>query len=106
MPGVGGEEAGHLEESARAGDVEGTEEGIGVDEIRVVVEKLITFRGDNGLRLASEEEKQIFVKMQSVLDRKEWVPGLKTQDRRKVNKEVSIVVGRMHNLVKNGCVGN
>ena len=34
----------------------------------------------------------------------EWVevPGLKAQDRRKVNREVTVVEGLMHNLVEDG----
>lgn len=77
--------------------------GEGMDrEIKIVVEKLVTFRGNDGIRVASDEEKDVFEKMKMVFGKKEWVevPGLKTQDRRKVNREVKIVDGLMHNLVK------
>lgn len=42
--------------------------------------------------------------MRRVYGRKEWVevPGLNTKDRRKVNREMKIVDGLMHNLVKDG----
>lgn len=75
-----------------------------VRDVKVVVEKLVTFRGDDGLRLASQEEKDVFEQMRMVFNNDEWleIPGLKAQDRRKVNKEVMIVEGLMHNLVKDG----
>ena len=72
--------------------------------VNVVVERLVTFNGDDGLRVANDEEKSVFENMKSVFGNDEWldVPNLKTQDRRKVNREVKIVDGLMHNLVKKG----
>ena len=72
--------------------------------VNVVVERLVAFNGDDGLRVANDEEKSVFENMKRVFGDDEWleVPNLKTQDRRKVNKEVKIVDGLMHNLVKKG----
>jgi hypothetical protein len=64
-----------------------------VGEIEVVVERLVSFKEDNRLRVATEEEKMILKKMREVFESEEWmqVPGLKAQDRRKVNREVKPV---------------
>lgn len=64
-----------------------------VGEIEVVVERLVSFKEDNRLRVATEEEKMILKKMREVFESEEWmqVPGLKAQDRRKVNREVKLV---------------
>ena len=72
--------------------------------LRQLYQKLITFRFDGGLRVANEEEKLVYEKMKMVFEQNELeeVPGLKTQDRRKVDREVMIVEGLMHNLVKDG----
>lgn len=65
---------------------------------------MVTFLGDDGLRVASDEEKDVFDQMRKVYGRKEWeeVSGLKTKDRRKVNREMKIIDGLIHNLVKDG----
>ena len=75
-------------------------------EVKVVVQKLITFHGDGGLRVANEEEKLVYEKMKMVFEQNELeeVPGLKTQDRRKVDREVMIVEGLMHNLGRIRCL--
>ena len=72
--------------------------------VNVVVERLVTFTGDDGLREANDEEKSVFKNMKRVFGDDEWleVPNLKKQDRRKVNKEVKIVDGLKHNPVKEG----
>ena len=72
--------------------------------VNVVVERLVTFTGDDGLREANDEEKSVFKNMKRVFGDDEWleVPNLKKQDRRKVNKEVKIVDGLKHNPVKKG----
>lgn len=46
----------------------------------------------------------VYEKMKMVFDQNEWEEalGLKTQGRRKVNREVIMVEGLMHNLVKVG----
>ena len=64
-----------------------------VGETEVVVERLVSFKEDNRLRVATEEEKMILKKMREVFESEEWmqVPGLKAQDRRKVNREVKLV---------------
>ena len=66
-------------------------------EVKVVVEKLVTFLDGDGLIVASNEVQ----KMRVVFGSEEWVevPGLKAQDRRKVNREMKVVEGLMHNLV-------
>ena len=72
--------------------------------VNVVVKRLVTFNGVDGLRVANNEKKSVFENMKRVFGDDEWleVPNLKTQDRRKVNKEVKMVDGLMHNLVKKG----
>ena len=42
--------------------------------------------------------------MRAVFGSEEWVhvPGLKAQNKRKANREVKLVQGLMHNLVKDG----
>ena len=75
----------------------------GIDgEVKVVVEKLAAVLDGNVLRVASDEEKEEHLKMRAVFGIEEWVgvPGLKAQDRRKVNREVKIVQVLMHNPVK------
>ena len=71
--------------------------------VNVVVERLFTFNGHDGLKVANVE-KSVFENMKRMFGDDEWleVPNLKTQDRRKVNKEVKILDGLMHNLVKKG----
>ena len=53
----------------------------------MVVDRLVTLNGDNGLRLANDEEKNVFKNMNRVFENDKWleVPNLKTQDRRRVN---------------------
>ena len=56
--------------------------------VDVVVERLVIFNGDDGLRVANDEEKNVFENMKRVFGNDEWleVPNLKTQDRRRVKK--------------------
>ena len=81
-------------------EVEGRENGC--TRMNIVVEKLVTFQGEGGLRVASEEEKEMYFKMKEIFEGGDWheIPGLKAQDRRKINKEVSVVEGLMHNLLE------
>lgn len=71
-------------------------------EMNIVVEKLVTFKSESEIRIASEEEKNVYLKMKEIFEGGDWeeIPGLKAQDRRKVNEEVSVVEGLMHNLLK------
>ena len=78
--------------------------GIG-GEAKVVVEKLVTFLHDDGVRVASViEEKEVRERMTLVSASEECVevPGWKAQDRGKVNRKVKALEGLMPNLVKDG----
>ena len=79
------------------------EDGV-VDVSEANVEEEVTFREDGDVRQTSDEERVVFFRMKEVFESNEWldVPSLKAQDRRKVNKEVHLVEGLMHNLVKPG----
>ena len=74
-------------------------------DVRVLVHKLLTvIEDDGGFRLANEEERSVYLVMKNVYDSDVWVevPGLKAQDRRKINKEVKMVESLMHNFVRKG----
>ena len=53
----------------------------------MIVDRLVALNGDNGLRLANDEEKNVFKNMKGVFENDKWleVPNLKTQDRGRVN---------------------
>lgn len=56
----------------------------------------LTFLGENGLKVASDIEKEIFAKI------KKEVQGSKKQSRKNGDRDVNVVEGLMRNLVKDG----
>ena len=57
---------------------------------------------DGGSRLLTEEEKEVLLLLRKVRSDGEWkqVPNLRAYDRRKVLKEVQLVDGVMHNVIR------
>ena len=74
----------------------------GVDEASVVLEPLDSWNGAGGVRVLTDEETTVLAKLREIYDRDDLVeiPGIKAQDRRKVMKEVRLVDGLLHNLIR------
>lgn len=64
-----------------------------IDSVFIVV---VTFLGEDGLKVASDMEKKIFAKI------KKKVQGSKKQGRKNVDRDVYVVEGLMYSLVRDG----
>ena len=69
------------------------------------VEKMDTWKeSDGSLRLLTNDEKKVLDLLRRIRDDGEWkeVPNMRAVDRRKLMKEVDLVDGVMHNLLRQG----
>lgn len=72
---------------------------------KVMVVQMDTWQnGDGTVRLLTRDEKEVLTMLRKVQKDDKWedVPNLRAMDRRKVKKEVELVEGVMHNVVRKG----
>jgi len=74
----------------------------GRGEVDLVVTRIDVWRDGDEMRKLTAEEKAVLAKMRDVFGNGLWeeVPNLKTQDRKKVSKEVELVDGLLHNVIQ------